>query len=384
MLLALALTAALHIAPHPSPAPAQEDAFAELVQGYEGALAEWQVERVRRRHPARSYYGRFADLAEAGEGRALVWMAEHLRDAGLSVIARHSELTRIYLQLLEEHRDQGYALDAFLDLPRHAADVDARRLVPACRAASDATAERETRAALWFALSGLLAASEREDQRREAQAIRGLLTAEYAGTRAATAVDDLVAEELETAWMTSEGDRGAILTELQRLAAAGSQRARLFLLQNAAGAPDEVLPWLEELIAESPDAPWMADLASQLGGLAAGLGVERTRRLYEAWIQGTGDRARALALRYELGKLLLIEYGEDEVKGSEALAMLREVQEADPEGLGRRIEGEINRLLYLRLGAVAPDFEGVTVDGETFRLSDYRGKVTVVDFWGFW
>jgi hypothetical protein len=35
-------------------------------------------------------------------------------------------------------------------------------------------------------------------------------------------------------------------------------------------------------------------------------------------------------------------------------------------------------------GAVAPDFTTTDVDGTDFKLSDYRGKVVVLDFWGFW
>jgi len=34
--------------------------------------------------------------------------------------------------------------------------------------------------------------------------------------------------------------------------------------------------------------------------------------------------------------------------------------------------------------AQTPDFEATDVTGVRFRLSDYRGKVVVVDFWGFW
>lgn len=36
------------------------------------------------------------------------------------------------------------------------------------------------------------------------------------------------------------------------------------------------------------------------------------------------------------------------------------------------------------VGTVAPDIEGVDIDGVTFKLSDYRGKVVLLDFWGFW
>ena len=36
------------------------------------------------------------------------------------------------------------------------------------------------------------------------------------------------------------------------------------------------------------------------------------------------------------------------------------------------------------IGNIAPDIVGEDIDGEPFRLSDYRGKVVVVDFWGDW
>ncbi len=32
----------------------------------------------------------------------------------------------------------------------------------------------------------------------------------------------------------------------------------------------------------------------------------------------------------------------------------------------------------------APDWSATDVDGEPIALADYRGKVTVLEFWGFW
>lgn len=38
----------------------------------------------------------------------------------------------------------------------------------------------------------------------------------------------------------------------------------------------------------------------------------------------------------------------------------------------------------LRIGMIAPEIEGDDLDGVSFKLSDYRGKVVVLDFWGDW
>ncbi len=37
-----------------------------------------------------------------------------------------------------------------------------------------------------------------------------------------------------------------------------------------------------------------------------------------------------------------------------------------------------------RSGELAPDFELQTLDGETFRLSDYRGQPILINFWASW
>ena len=36
------------------------------------------------------------------------------------------------------------------------------------------------------------------------------------------------------------------------------------------------------------------------------------------------------------------------------------------------------------LGMTAPDIEGQDLDGKAFKLSDAKGKVIFVDFWGDW
>lgn len=38
----------------------------------------------------------------------------------------------------------------------------------------------------------------------------------------------------------------------------------------------------------------------------------------------------------------------------------------------------------LAIGKIAPEIEGTDVNGMPFKLSDYRGKVVLLDFWGDW
>jgi hypothetical protein len=52
--------------------------------------------------------------------------------------------------------------------------------------------------------------------------------------------------------------------------------------------------------------------------------------------------------------------------------------------LGDRAKEELFDLRHLRIGKTAPDIEGGDLDGVSFKLSDYRGKVVVLDFWGDW
>jgi hypothetical protein len=55
--------------------------------------------------------------------------------------------------------------------------------------------------------------------------------------------------------------------------------------------------------------------------------------------------------------------------------------------LGAKAATELTRLKNipnLKVGKLAPDIEGEDIDGVKFKLSDYRGKVVLLDFWGHW
>ena len=53
----------------------------------------------------------------------------------------------------------------------------------------------------------------------------------------------------------------------------------------------------------------------------------------------------------------------------------------DGEAVAQKAEPELFGLRHLSVGKTAPDIEGRDQDDVPFRLSDYRGKVVLLDFW---
>jgi len=90
----------------------------------------------------------------------------------------------------------------------------------------------------------------------------------------------------------------------------------------------------------------------------------------------------------------------DKVKASASLALGQIVARSNPEQAEKYFDdvvqkygtddqkeaakGELFEMHNLSIGRVAPEIEGQDIDGKKFKLSDYRGKVVVLDFWGDW
>ncbi len=66
-----------------------------------------------------------------------------------------------------------------------------------------------------------------------------------------------------------------------------------------------------------------------------------------------------------------------------AEAFAKTYKELDPRAV-QQVQRQLQHLRASMPGAVAPDFEGVTPEGDTLRLSDLRGKVVLIDFWASW
>ena len=49
--------------------------------------------------------------------------------------------------------------------------------------------------------------------------------------------------------------------------------------------------------------------------------------------------------------------------------------------VGEKAKAVLFEIRHLVVGREAPDIEGKDQDGQLFKLSDYRGKVVLLDFW---
>jgi len=109
-------------------------------------------------------------------------------------------------------------------------------------------------------------------------------------------------------------------------------------------------------------------------------------------LQGKGDAEAPARLEKFLGK----EYA-DQLRGADPAKVTAEAEAlyertarefADVKSgrgtLGESARAELFEMRNLAVGKVAPDIEGEDIDGKRFKLSDYRGKVVVLDFWGHW
>ena len=52
--------------------------------------------------------------------------------------------------------------------------------------------------------------------------------------------------------------------------------------------------------------------------------------------------------------------------------------------LAEAVTGYLFELDNLQIGMIAPDIVAADLDGVEFKLSDYRGKIVMLDFWGDW
>jgi hypothetical protein len=146
---------------------------------------------------------------------------------------------------------------------------------------------------------------------------------------------------------------------------------------------------IERLLSESMQSPALAELPGELRYASYTFGEPRVLEALHAIVdESPHEEVRAGAL-FTLAAVQL-ESRDPEVRSGSRKSF--ETLVGDYGTLPYRgkstyaaaAEGYLFELDHLQLGMAAPDFETLDENGVTWKLSDYRGKVVVVDFWGFW
>jgi thiol-disulfide isomerase/thioredoxin len=102
------------------------------------------------------------------------------------------------------------------------------------------------------------------------------------------------------------------------------------------------------------------------------LALQKSWAFSAAEYERTPDRERQASEAEAAYEQLAAEYGDCRWLASEKST------------IGDLAARELNELRNLRVGKVAPGVEAEGVDGKKFKLSDTRGKVTVLVFWASW
>lgn len=186
------------------------------------------------------------------------------------------------------------------------------------------------------------------------------------------------------------------LQRFQSLADRGEGRALLWLGAHLHEARPELekdaaatarLACYDRIVEEYTGANWIRDLARSITSLYYAFGRERIDSLVERFVARCKNPEAVAEALYRCAAEA--RRAKDEARAD---SLTERIKKDLPETeYGRRARGITgpaalmgDAKVGLAIGNVAPDFTTQDADGVEFKLSDYRGKVVVLDFWGFW
>ena len=395
------------------------DDWSTLTAEWEDAVLEWGKAWIEGwRHdpgvrpatpPVAEFWDRFQQHADEGNTEALVWLLHKVDQTGDEDAVWRPRL-RMLFETVRAGGGSDWVADCIPPLTRARAWLDEQELVAFLTDLSGANREEAVRRAALFGRAEL-ARAEGDDARafqlqlaayqdpREADSpLPGVAVADL------DEIAELVEDDLSDAgsayferWYLDVGDmymhrpgappdaQSTYQPLLEGLAERGSARAALWCL-------DEIWPrdeatrerlrvYLTRVADVGIDEAALGRFAWSVSSLVHKVGAESAEPAVMKLAEGAEGETRARLLA-SLGEGLC---GGSEEERARGLDLLREVVEAwpdsDPAAAAR---GKIFRYENLLVGQKVPDFEAEDAEGNAFRLSDYEGKVTVVDFWGFW
>ena len=249
--------------------------------------------------------------------------------------------------------------------------------------------------ALGLALVALLASARpAQDAKEQLRAIDQELQQQFARVQAASRAGD--------------GSIGAVLGEFRDKTLPGFAKRLAEIAHAHPGTDDALDAWmkvfdlvpmgydgaiaheaLEVVTRDHLSSERLVDLANLLEYAPEG-DEEAALHALRTMAEGSPHRAVKAAALFSLGCVLASERDDGDPRLEEAKVALRKL--ADYADLkhpdGRSYTDAAHAILFalenLVVGKPCPEFDALDAEGAGFKLSDYRGKVVLIDFWGFW
>jgi len=210
----------------------------------------------------------------------------------------------------------------------------------------------------------------------------------YGALRAATGAEDeparkrLMAERPEPVFLPQ------YVAAAERFAGSDGAVPFLVWITIRGGADAARTNWaIETLVRDHVGSDRLMPVTDIIGHVASKLGKDRARELLATIAEKNGNVEIAANALFTHAGLSLGTRGGDatDAQREQALADLRRARAmTKDQRLVEHIDSALGEEELLGVGKPAPDIDGEDLDGVAFRLSDYRGKVVLLSFWGDW
>lgn len=181
----------------------------------------------------------------------------------------------------------------------------------------------------------------------------------------------------------------AFWPRFQKLADAGDGESLLWQVEHLRDTGvkskkrgEQLRPLYDKLVEHHADEDWFVKVPDQLYRQRRYVGNEEAHALLVRIDKGSENLDVRASAVMTLANLTAKIGGEGSEAKVEALYDRLEKEFAETEAgmkaRTKRMQGQTE------VGKEAPEFVGKTIDGFEFKLSEYRGKVVMLDFYGFW
>jgi hypothetical protein len=153
------------------------------------------------------------------------------------------------------------------------------------------------------------------------------------------------------------------------------------------GDPETAKASMQTLMEHHVESPGIRLAVARIGGLRHVFGNQQSRQWLDQVLARNPDAAVQAQARYTRAAGFV---GTRAVERSEPLRQLAitDLKQVLDSAESHSLQGLAKGLLFeaqnLEPGLPAPEIQGEDLDGTSFRLSDYKGKVILLDFWGDW